>query len=205
MSAISLGISNNASQCAWQPWKTAWCLETASPSSQLPHLGSLWLSIALSLSLQLSICGITPSLQFSFFSSFTLPALIFFLINTLFDTAPPSTYSFYSFPILEHMTTNMFLTLFHKKSLPHSRLLAPYSFLSATPSCKIVWWPLWGAERVTYVNVQCGSYMHARLHSVVLYLVLRVQAVIYCICSAVHNPAVRRASLFCSIMKEDDQ
>lgn len=51
MSAISLGISNNASQCAWQPWKTAWCLETASPSSQLPHLGSLWLAIALSLCL----------------------------------------------------------------------------------------------------------------------------------------------------------
>lgn len=134
---------------------SAWAFQTMphnvldSPEKQpgawkLPahHLNSLiWaLSgfLSLSLSLQLSICGITPSLQFSFFSSFTLPALIFFLINTLCDTAPPSTYSFYSFPILEHMTTNMFLTLFHKKSLPHSRLLAPYSFLSATPSCKIV-------------------------------------------------------------------
>lgn len=58
---------------------------------------------------------------------------------------------------------------------------------------------------VCTVNVRCGSYMHAHLHWVVLYMVLCAQAVIFCLSKAVHNPAARRASLFCSIMKEDDQ
>lgn len=56
-----------------------------------------------------------------------------------------------------------------------------------------------------YINVQCGPYMHAYLHWMVLYTVLCVQNVIYRLSRAVPNPAARRASLFCSIMKEDDQ
>lgn len=83
---------------------SAWAFQTMphnvldSPEKQpgawkLPahHLNSLiWAlsgfpspSLFPSLSLQLSVCGIAPSLQIPFLSSFTLQALIFFLINTL--------------------------------------------------------------------------------------------------------------------------
>lgn len=63
--------------------------------------------------------------------------------HTLWQT-PPSTFSFHSFFILEHMTNIIFATL-HKMSLSHTRVLVFHSF-----PCNIAWWPIWGAKQIIH-------------------------------------------------------